>query len=694
MSKTARRLFVAALFSASGFGGTITWYKLSEVKDTTVATSKPIARLVSSTNDVQKKSVHKIIWEPISDNEVLHVGEAIRTAANAEARIEFLGSLTAIDLEPDSAIVLEESNGKLSLDFLKGNILVKADTTAGAADSGITLKTGGKNIELGKSEFTLGKTKTGGLDVQLLKGNVAGLQNASNNKIKILSPQPNEPMYVNAAANEFAQIQWQPLPTGYEIFVEAGDARDDLKPVAGAMSAGEKGTVNANMKMGRTFFRLVARSTNPAQPEMTSPVIRSSVLAKSPPVPLQPERDTVVNVNIADPNIEFLWSNPAGFSKVIIEIATTADLKQKVKTEHLENITMFTFRPEKSGFYYWRVSGALSGRKEVVSSEIQRFKLNVLNELMAPELEFPKQNEKFPTEQIKDNGVILSWKATPGAERYRIVIEKAIAPSADRKPASKERVFEDEGKTLQSSAKNLKAGTYSWTVTSIGNKNNTSKPSEERTFTVHSLPILQWADGKLEEDYYYVTLKPTVTIKWQKGDPKATSWIAKFTRENSETPPITQKFISPGGDMNLASDGRYAAEIEAYDDRGNLVARSQKRDMKISAAPLLPAPEFASNLPKEIEASGNGAANIQWNEVQGANEYVIQVKTPDGKTTKEYNFKTKVAALSGLMPGEYKVSMKSVDIHGRQGPNGEERLLKVPSQSNVRAPKLKGVKVK
>lgn len=287
----------------------------------------------------------------------------------------------------------------------------------------------------------------------------------------------------------------------------------------------------------------------------------------------------------------------------------------------------------------------------------------------------------------------MSWKASPGAQRYRITIEKSSSAN-DRNPATKEKIFEDEGKTLQSSVKNLKPGTYKWTVTSIGAKNETSKPSEVRTFTVQSLPLLNWADGKISEEQYYITLKPSMTLKWEKGDPKATHWVVRIYKERSETNPLTQKITNTGTDIQLPQDGQYVAEVEAYDDRENLLARSPKREMKIASAPLLPAPQYTSDTPSEIEASGNGAANIEWNEVQGANQYVMEVKASDGKISKEYNFKTKNGSLSGLMPGEYKVSLRSIDEHGRPGPTGEERVLKVPKQSNVRAPKLKGVKIK
>jgi hypothetical protein len=438
----------------------------------------------------------------------------------------------------------------------------------------------------------------------------------------------------------------------------------------------------------------VAHSQNPAQPELTSTILRASILAKIPPVPLAPESDAVVTVNKGDPTVKFLWSNPAGFAKVIVEIASSPDLKQKIKTEYLENVTEYDFVADKSTTIYWRVTGVLEGRKEVVTSQVQKFKLNLLNELSPPELEAPRANEKVPVDTIKDHGLNLSWKATPGAERYRIIVEKA-GPSADnRKPSASDKVFEDEGKVLQVSLKDLKPGNYTWAVASIGAKNETSKFAEKRLFAVQTLPIFQWADGKIKEDFYYISLKPSVTLKWEKGDAKATSWSVRLSHADNNINPIVQKVNTNGADLTLPQDGPYVAEVEAFDDRGNLLARSVKREVKVVPAPLLPAPEFASTTPSEIEASGGGSANLQWKEVKGAEKYVLVIKTPDGKNPKEYNFSALEGSLKGLMPGQYKVSLRSIDQHGRVGQEGEERVLKVPSQSNVRAPKLKGMKVK
>ncbi|MEQ1665750.1 MAG: hypothetical protein ABL927_10280, partial [Bdellovibrionales bacterium] len=97
MTKTTRRVLLSLLLSTAGFAGTFAWYRWTEVADTPSNETKKIARLVSIQNDVQKKMNNKIIWQNVSENEILRVGESIRTAPDAEARLEFFNSQTAID---------------------------------------------------------------------------------------------------------------------------------------------------------------------------------------------------------------------------------------------------------------------------------------------------------------------------------------------------------------------------------------------------------------------------------------------------------------------------------------------------------------------------------------------------------------------------------------------------------------------
>jgi hypothetical protein len=694
MSKIVKRLLVAAFFSASGFAGTFAWYKYTGKKSLKLNDAPVIANLISVSNDVQKKPVKKIIWEPVNLNEDLRFGEAVRTSAESEAKIKFLNSNTIIELEPDSAIVIEENDGKTSLDFLSGNILVKSDNPTTNGTSDVTLKNGDKKIALGNSEITLGKTKTGELNVQVLKGQVAGIEGMAQEKIKVLKPLSGDRVFLNLAAGEQAQVEFQPLSATYQVTLESGSTRSDLKPSSGAIASGEKGSLTTPFKIGKNFFRLVAKSSDPKLPELYSAVLRTQVSPKLPPLPLSPEKDAQAFLNKAKPIVSLIWNNPAGYSKIIVEIATSADLKQKIKAETVQNTSQYNFTPEKAGTYFWRVSGIYDDKKgSSIASSVQKFKVNFQNQLEAPQLELPKNDEKILAESISELGVTLTWKAAPGANKYKYHIERHITQN-ERAPTSIEKILDGETPLLQIKAKDLKPGTYSWSVTSMNSEGFSSKPTDKNIFTIQGTSILEWADGKTQDDFYYITLKPSVTLKWQKGDLQATNWELQILKDGTETPLFSKKINNTGLDVDLPSDGSYHAQVAAFDDRGRILARSVTRNVNVKAAPLLPAPEFAANLPKEIIGSGGGTASVQWQNVNGASKYILLIKSTDGHLNKELSYKEKSAAFKNLMPGDYEISLRSVDEHGRIGPLGETRKLNVPSQSNVGAPKLKGIKVK
>ena len=692
MTKNTKRILLAGSISLTGFASTLGWYNLSDNSTQSTASAKPIARLVSAINDVQKKPVQKIIWQSAIENEVLRVGEAIRTSQNAEARIEFLSSATFIELEPDSAIILEESDGQVSLEFLKGHIAVDSSTSSKSGASQINLKTGDKNIALGNSQLTLGKSKTGNLDVQVIKGDVKGFDSSQLAKIKIISPNPQIPLYVNPKTNELAVFEWAPLDKGYTVFLESGTQRENLLPVNGATGAGDSGKLLAPVNLGKNFYRLKATSTDPSQPELSSSVFRTSVLAKIPPVPLSPQNKSSLSLNKNENTVSFLWSNPAGFNKLILEISTTADLKTKIKTEYLEDALSYTFPVEKPGAYYWRISGVLEGRKEVVSSPIQTVNVSLLDKVLPPELELPRANEKLIIDPEKTKTINLSWKHSIGADRYNVQVEKLSSEVNKRNPASAEIVFEGEFKALQAAVQDLKVGQYTWSVKAVDSQNQESTPSEKRSFSIDSLPLVEWADGKSEQEHYYISLKPSLKLEWKNPGLTVSYWKIEL-KHNDDEKKYFKKTDSTTTELNVPKDGIYNVEVEARDSKDRLIAKSNLRNVKVAAAPLLPAPNYLSTTPTEIKAEPNGSAQVSWSSVNGATQYLLKIKRADGGID-EYKFNSIEGTLTNLMPGNHRITLQSIDENGRIGPASEERSIVVPSVSNMRAPKLKGVKIK
>lgn len=698
MSKFTKRILLAAGISASGFAATFGWYYLTATNSFGSRGSKPVARIVTFVNEVQRKPVTKLIWQPISENEILYAGEAIRTGVDAEAAIEFLNSKTRIDLDPDSAIVLEESTtGDLALNFISGNMNIKSDEASG---SGLTLKSGGKNIALGKSEVNLGKAEGQDLNLQVLKGSAQVDVNGktitldesksmSGDKIiEVLQPNSEVPIYIDPNIRELVDFKWTPLNEAYQVTVEVGPTRNSLKPVPGAIAQGNLGTMKVAMKMGRIYYRLVAKSTNPALPALESPTFKNSVFAKTPPTLLEPENEAAVAVNLQQPTLRFAWTTPSDFEKAVFEISSEPTMKKIVLTKEIKNTSEFFLDIKTPGKLYWQVSGYLKGIPEPVKSSVFSFNLQVNKELPAPIITSPLANEKVPFDRIKENGLPFEWQSVPGVIGY-ILNVKAKDASMKIEP------IEVKTKLSKVKVKGLVPGDFEWTVTSVS-RTEKSKPSTPTVFALTELPTLQWADNKTEDDQYYLSLRPTAAFKWLKGPAGTAKYKIRYTPDGQAF--TSESFSKILGEQNIEiefpKDGKYLVEVEALTNKGDPLARTPRRTLRVLPAPLLPAPLFADSLPQQIEASKRGLAEIQWNKVQGANEYVLSVKTTDGEKLKEYRFNQVAGALKGLMPGDYKVSLKSVDEHGRQGPEGEERILRVPATSDMRAPKVKGFKVK
>lgn len=699
-TKNQKRIALAAAISAAGFLSTTLWYNLG-AGGVHTSNSKAIAKIIRSVNEVQRKPLTKLIWQPIFDKDIVYAGEAIRTASNAEATIEFLESGTKIDLDPDSAIVLEESAGKLALNFLQGNLLVKAGKSSGtgAADD-ITVKTGDQQIALGNSELSLGKTSSGQIDLQVLKGQAKIVdgdktvtldqgKSLSGQSLVLLKPTADDTIYIDPDSKEKVVFEWQHLNAGdYTVTLEAGPTRNSMKLVPGAMATGAAGKLEAELKVGRVYYRIVARSNDANFKQLASAVIKNTVIAKIPPSPVAPQNGTLLPVSLEAPAVIFEWSNPAQLKEVHFKLARTPDFKtvlfEKVIASPQNSISLDIKTP---GQYYWQLTGKADG-KNIASSKVAMVNVQITKGLPAPRLLKPNDLEKIPFDDFKENGLLLTWEQVLNAEKYKVVIESTRA-NEEHAPITLETEL------LQNRVKDLKPGTYSWSVWSVNAKGELSPQAETRQFQLVELPIVPWADGKSEAEHQYVTLKPSLELQWAKPAISATRYQVRLTTiEGSQDLAKNLSTTELSAHLNLENDGDYFAEIEAVDHSGKVVARSQRRLVRVSSAPLLPPPQFAEGLPPEIMANGNGAASVQWQTVQGAARYMMILKDEKGEPKRELAFTTSEGQLRGLMPGDYKVVLRSVDQHGRVGPESEERALKVPNTSSLRAPKMKGLKVK
>lgn len=729
MPSYVTRLTLAFCLSAACYFATEDWYRRSKVSSTHGTDQVPIAQLQDLTNEVQRKPLTRVIWETISRDEELFAGEAVRTSSSSEAKILFIKTGTVIELEPDSLVVLEESDKGLALDFLKGNLFVKNAGTSGG-DQSLTLKSGNSEINLQRADVSLSKTAGDQVDIQVYGGQAqikqgdktltldqdqAGTLNKGNmevakNQLQITSPQAGDPVYIDARKREKITFQWAKISADYQVFVERGGSRSHLVRNRSESTLGNVGSVQISSKVGKFFWRLVAEPQKPGLPTLQSSIIPFSVLPKRPPVQLEPLTQAQLVLESPQEPVRFKWANPAKLEKLMIEIARDPLLREPVAKEPLDDKLGFRdFQLSNSGSYFWRLTGFMNikGKMTAISSDVQEFQIKVGVELIPPVLRSPTNQQVISYNQVLEKGILLSWDPSPGISNYEITIEKGEA--IPRTPASVvnddgdsastlkyEPILTHELKSSPARAKDLKPGKYRWAARSISSDGKKSELSPYHHFTIADMPGIQWVHGNDPEQYFYYTSRPSVILQWLKGtNAQVNSWRYRLAHSDSELTSANWKSTTnPQIRSFVDQDGSYVAEVEALNEKNQSIAKSSIKKVTVIPKPLLPGPPFAADLPEELKASRKGDLKINWDPVQGAQKYQVVLKNSSGKIVKKAWAESTASQLDRLKPGQYEVSIQSLDEHDRLGPENVARKLEVPKVSDIAAPKVKTIQVK
>lgn len=710
MRRYLSRLIFAFLISASCFAATHFWYEQVTRQTGRRSSSDPIARLSELTDEVQRKQLARVIWEEISLNEELFPGEAIRTSSSSQAKILFLETGTEIELEPDSLIVLEKNQDGIALDFLKGNLFVsKSKEGSGPSTASVKLKTGGNQISLNNAELSLSKTETGKVDLEVFSGTAKlekdgkstvldqskagtlgdkGLE-VDKNRLQVLSPLPGEPVYIDPAKREAVSYRWKAVAKNYDVFVERGKKRNTLYRNAKLTTTGDKGILKISTKVGRLFYRIVAIPKSPSLPQLASKTFPIEVKAKVPPVVLSPEPGDNIVLKADNKNLKVRWVARNDFDQLALEVATDRSLKTMILTEPLEATKTFAQVPfDKSGNFYLRLTGymKIGDKLQPLSSPVIPFTAQMGVNLVPPKLKSPAPGQRLTYQQVVENGLFVSWDPVPGIQSYHLrIVDK-----------NKKKVVDKEVLTNPLRLEELPPGNYRWAMRSNTDNKKASKFSEKRSFAIEAMPLIKWAGGPDPSQYGYVTKEPSLVTRWQQNVTGVKSWrvrivpegrLAKESDWNSSERPLLNTF--------LPQDGIYSVEVEGLGPKGKAIARSSKKLFKVAQKELLPPPQFSRDLPEILNASKRGNFDLKWEGVEGATRYKFQLLSEDGKQVlQEKVVQRTTASLNRMKPGNYKVSVKAVDEHQRDGESTRARALKVPMKSAIQAPTIKRIHVK
>ena len=342
----------------------------------------------------------------------------------------------------------------------------------------------------------------------------------------------------------------------------------------------------------------------------------------------------------------------------------------------------------KPGIYYWKI---IALETETIKSlgESSIFKSEVIGRFpptaVAPEPNFIIQTRK-PSENIT-----LHWNTPPDVKEVLVELQNDKTKQQilkKRFPASQD--FND--------IPNLPLGSYSWKLTSIAKDNNQELVGPTHQFFINekrliNIPVV-WS-SLIQENQYFVNSDPKIILAWEPDtSDRVKKWKIHITPEglNSTEEKVFETHLVKIENI-IPKPGRYLAYIEAFDEEGENIGKSENRTFNIASLPLLGAPKFLKNTGKEFLARPDGTFNLNWETLEGAQKYQIIVRTIDGKVISDSYSESPNFEFSNLMPGNYNIQLNAIDRYNRKSDLSEKRVLLVPNQSEVKAPKLKTIKV-
>lgn len=383
MKKKINVFFIAAMISITSLSLVLGWYYLTAPEIKSTLDQQPIAYINRIKDEVDRRPARRQIWQSILEGEPIYSGEAIRTAKNSEARIQFADSTRTINLEPESIVMLSKSsNQDFSLDLMEGGASVVADKGSSGT---LTLLKDGKSVEL-KGDVTLSKS---GADLEIQnesedEGSTFFANNSDKRltQFKLLSPVKNQYLFVDVD-NPNVLLSWEGLPQDLKVKVVIGTQRDKLTHVHETQDK----QMNLTLLPGFYFYKMYLINQQSSLPVAVSKLQRLKVIERKMPLLVNPSPNQFISIVSVTSNpkykINFEWTKGELVQNYIFEVATDKLMRSKVLAQSFDVKKNNIEADLSPATYYYRMSAVFETEGKVITGKIEQFTIS-LNKQMDP----------------------------------------------------------------------------------------------------------------------------------------------------------------------------------------------------------------------------------------------------------------------------------------------------------------------
>lgn len=559
--------------------------KQSIVSNSTQTAEQLIFKSYKTTGNCFYKKKNSNKWLFLSGEEILATGSELQTDSDSHAILSFIGQSGRVELAQKTHVEVSKKGHETIIDFKKGELyinyqagnmlkplIVKVDQKLFKLTNADLYITGDiedqihVSVEYGRTTMSLGQQTSTFEKGQSIYFKNEKEYSVEESKIKVTTPF-NYDRYNIEKDTYNVRFAFSPIPEGQTLQLFVGETAESLKPHFDTPRAAPISEVMIPFKKGSYYWQLVSYQDKEA---VTQTSIKRFFVEPQMPIQLvKPLANTKFQLIDGKSDVQFQWDNPSQLEKVFIEISEQKDFKKTIAHESIPQSNYFNYEFEKTGEYYWRVSGFPFGTSDLVSSA--QGKVAIVNEVIPQQVRilFPKEKTVLTTFSLKSSDITFQWTKNPATTVYNVEI----------KSLKDGKLFNFETENTQIKVKDLEHGPYQWRV--YDKKSNLVSQNEQ--FSVVQTKRLSFSRESEEAGY----------LSWQQGPRGTVQYRVEALRIGSRSDfnaffdpkSETKRSLEIKGDRisyKNFSEGIYAFKVYALDTNKNILADSNLKFLRVA----------------------------------------------------------------------------------------------------------------
>ena len=607
-------LFIVVIFlSIAAFSLNLFWLDL--MRTINLQNVEPVGTVVVRKNTVQRRHSNRVLWDRLSYESPVYIGDLIRVAEVSAATLNIESN--SIELDENTLVRITRSGDSLQISLREGTLSL----VTGSA-GGVIVDINGKQVQTAPGTvLSAASGANGRVSVQVNRGSARFVGEGAGREIT-----SGMIVAMDAAGNELFQrtvVVTSPSPNAR--YLKNTDAPFAVNFSWNRINLDPSQTLRLDIAMDRNFsqiFRIVENLDNQAQVLLGSGLwfwrlsFENTVLAWgnftiADGADIELDSPAMNSRYSSNSDINFQWEGTEDAVSYIVEISDSPDFAP-VRYSLESTAPFLSHSGFGEGLWYWRVMPVFPPVYEgtAVYSNPSSFRVEntdaplgetswaqwleslsagglfsgiatretnaALDNLSLVNLISPADGAGIPGLTALRGQADFRWETSEEIRSSRFVISSNPNPLQDRSAV----VIPNPGRTFRFDRR-LGAGTWYWTV-EVQTADGLTVSAPPRRVVVQTIPRLPAPGGMSPErnarlDYDYFASNNSITFRWN-AVPGANAYIFTLYQTSARSNPIARSTESGTSftltDFSRLDIGTFVWQVEAVNMRGGAVEQN------------------------------------------------------------------------------------------------------------------------